>query len=189
LAYNLGEYEQCFVGRDGICWKEPNMINPASFGAATAMAVIIVLTGAADGLAQSKINERASERAIVPPLPPMRVKPGVIVGPIASPIVAPIGSPSRSAMPLRPPVPDHSFDHDRDHDRDRDNNRGAFAAGVAAGIAVGGALATPGPGVYYVPAPSPANDPVAYCTWMYSSYDPQSGTYIGDDGNPHPCPP
>jgi BA14K-like protein len=191
LAYNLGEYEQCFVGRDGICWKEPNMINPASFGAATAMAVIIVLTGAADGLAQSKINERASERAIVPPLPPMRVKPGVIVGPIASPIVAPIASPSRSAMPLRPPVPDHPFDHDHDRDRDRDhdNNRGAFAAGVAAGIAVGGALATPGPGVYYVPAPSPANDPVAYCTWMYSSYDPQSGTYIGDDGNPHPCPP
>jgi len=62
----------------------------------------------------------------------------------------------------------------------------AVAAGVAAGVVIGGAFATPG--IYNVPAPSPADDPVAYCTWMYSSYDPQSGTYIGDDGNLHPCP-
>ena len=165
------------------------MINPASFGAATAMAVILVLMGPAGTLAQSRVNERAGEHAIVPPLPPMRTRPGVIVGPVASPIVGPIGSPNRNAMPLRPPVPDHPFDHDRERDHDHDNNRGAFAAGVAAGVAIGGTLATPAPGVYYAPAPSSAADPVAYCTWMYSSYDPQSGTYIGDDGNPHPCPP
>jgi hypothetical protein len=159
------------------------MINPASFGAATAVALILVLMGPA--VAQSRVNEHASERAIVPPLPPMRTKPGVIVGPIASPIVGPIGSPNRTATPLAPPVPNRPFDHDRDRERER----GAFAAGVAAGVAIGGAVAAPVPGVYDVPMPSPTYDPVGYCTWMYSSYDPQSGTYIGDDGNPHPCPP
>ncbi len=166
------------------------MINPARVAAATAMALMLVVMGPADAFAQSKVNERAGERAIVPPLPPMRTRPGVIVGPIASPIVGPIGSPSRSATPL-PPVPNHPFDrdHDRDRDHERDRERGAFAAGVAAGAVIGGAVASPAPGVYYVPAPSPIYDPVGYCTWMYSSYDPQSGTYIGDDGNPHPCPP
>ena len=170
------------------------MINPASLGTAAAMALmILVVTGSADAFAQSRI----SERAIVPPLPPMRSKPGVIVGPVAgpivgpigSPIVGPIGSPNRNAMPLSPPVPNHPFDHDHDRDRDRDRERGAFAAGVAAGVALGGVVASPAPGVYYAPIPSPTDDPVGYCARMYSSYDPQSGTYIGDDGNPHPCPP
>ena len=170
------------------------MINPATL-AAMAMASIFVLPGGGDALAQSRLNERANERAIVPPLPPMRTRPGVIVGPIASPIVGPIaspivgpiGSPNRSAMP--PPVPNHPFDHDHEPDHARDRERGAFAAGVAAGVAIGGAVVAPPPGVYYAPMPSPVYDPVGYCTWMYSSYDPQSGTYIGDDGNPHPCPP
>jgi BA14K-like protein len=178
----------------GFSGAEPNMINPATL-AAMAMALIFVLPlpGGADALAQSRFNERANERAIVPPLPPMRTRPGVIVGPIASPIVGPfaspivghIGSPNRNAVPLPPPVPNHPFDHERD----RDHERGAFARGVAAGVAIGGAVVAPAPGVYYVPMPSPVYDPVGYCTWMYSSYDPQSGTYIGDDGNPHPCPP
>ena len=51
----------------------------------------------------------------------------------------------------------------------------------------------PPPGYYdggpaVVPGPVAA-DAIAYCMQTYSSYDPQSGTYIGDDGNPHPCPP
>ncbi len=169
--------------------RSHSIINPASFGAATATALILVLGQPA--LAQSKVNERANERAIVPPLPPMRTRPGVIVGPmpgpivgpITSPIVGPIGSSNRNATSPPPRTPNHPFEHENDRER------GAFAAGVAAGAAIGGAVVIPAPGVYYAPMPSPIYDPVGYCTWMYSSYDPQSGTYIGDDGNPHPCPP
>jgi hypothetical protein len=91
------------------------------------------------------------------------------------------------------------------------------AAGVLAGALVGGALAAPyygyGPGPYYPGAPSgyygypppapgyppPApgyaaqasasgGDPVAYCEQRFRSYDPQSGTYLGFDGQRHPCP-
>jgi BA14K-like protein len=31
-------------------------------------------------------------------------------------------------------------------------------------------------------------DDVAYCMQQYKSYDPQSGTYLGYDGQRHPCP-
>ncbi len=98
------------------------MINPASFGAATATALILVLTQPADALAQSRVNERANERSIVPPLPPMRTRPGMIVGPvpgpivgpITSPIVGPIGSSNRNATPLPPRAPNHPFEHEND---------------------------------------------------------------------------
>ena len=74
---------------------------------------------------------------------------------------------------------------------------------------IGGAIASQsygyygGPG-YYAPgyyddqyydegavavAPAPAGDDgVAYCMQTYRSYDPQSGTYLGNDGYRHPCP-
>ena len=81
-------------------------------------------------------------------------------------------------------------------------------AGFAAGALLGGALLAPryyapgpyyGPGPYYAPAPYYADpgpygadptggDPVAYCMQRFKSYDPQSGTYLGYDGNRHPCP-
>jgi hypothetical protein len=91
---------------------------------------------------------------------------------------------------------------------------GNIGAGVAAGIAgavIGGAVASqgyyggpgyyaPGPGYYddqyyddgtgavaVAPAPS-GDDAVAYCMQTYRSYDPQSGTYLGNDGYRHPCP-
>jgi hypothetical protein len=148
------------------------MINSRAVGAATAMALILVLAGPACGLAQSRINER-SEPANVLPRPPMRTyQPRPVVA-------APAASPYRNPAPVPPAAANRIGDHD--------GERGAFAAGVAAGIVLGGAAATPG--IYNVPAPSPVDDPVAYCAWMYSSYDPQSGTYIGNDGNPHPCPP
>src|SRR5262249_46551723 len=78
-----------------------------------------------------------------------------------------------------------------------------LGAGLVAGAIVGGALAAP----YYYPAPvyvapppvyygPPAygggapvgGAPVAYCMQRYRSYDPQSGTYLGYDGQRHPCP-
>jgi hypothetical protein len=34
----------------------------------------------------------------------------------------------------------------------------------------------------------PAGDPVAYCKQRFRSYDPQTGTYLGNDGQRHPCP-
>ena len=165
------------------------MINPASLAAATVVGLAVVLAGPNDGFAQSKINERPHERANPVPRPPMRTQQGVIVAPIGGPIVGPIASPQRNAVPVPSTPTNRVGDRDGDRDRDHDRDRGAFAAGVAAGVVLGGAVASPTPGVYYVPAPSPSDDPVGYCTWMYSSYDPQSGTYIGDDGNPHPCPP
>jgi hypothetical protein len=89
---------------------------------------------------------------------------------------------------------------DRDHDRDR--NRG-FVPGLVTGVVIGGALASQsygyygGPGYYEdqyydgpaASAPAPVgDDAVAYCVQNFSSYDPASGTYLGNDGLPHPCP-
>ncbi len=147
------------------------MFTSRGFGAMASMALILVLAKPADGLAQYRINERINERTNALPRPPMRTyRPGVIVGPIASP---------------PPAAANRSGDHDG-RIRDHDGERGAFAAGVAAGIVLGGAAAAPD--IYSEPAPSPEDDPVAYCARMYSSYDPQSGTYMGNDANPHPCP-
>ncbi|MGB8607518.1 MAG: BA14K family protein [Bradyrhizobium sp.] len=80
------------------------------------------------------------------------------------------------------------------------------AGGLIAGAIIGGALAAPygpgyypGPGYYggpgYGPPPGVAyrpppveGDGVAYCMQRFKSYDPNSGTYLGYDGNRHPCP-
>jgi hypothetical protein len=52
---------------------------------------------------------------------------------------------------------------------------GAFAAGAI----LGGALAAQ---PYY------GGDAVGYCMQRFRSYDPGSGTYLGNDGYRHPCP-
>src|SRR5882724_8192558 len=94
---------------------------------------------------------------------------------------------------------------------------GGFIPGAVAGAVIGGAIASQGyygdqgyyggPGYYYGDAPAPAyydnqyyddsatvaaapegGDDVAYCIQRYRSYDPQSGTYLGNDGYRHPCP-
>ena len=73
---------------------------------------------------------------------------------------------------------------------------GYFGGGFAAGAILGGALAAP----YYYPAPYYYGDPgyyyedaapdgaVDYCMRRFRSYDPNSGTYLGNDGRRHPCP-
>jgi BA14K-like protein len=81
-----------------------------------------------------------------------------------------------------------------------------FGAGFVGGALVGSALASPyyygygpyygpgpyyyGPGPYYYGAPGPAygGDAVAYCMQRFRSYNPNTGTYMGYDGRPHPCP-
>jgi hypothetical protein len=86
---------------------------------------------------------------------------------------------------------------------------GSVVPGVVAGAVIGGAIASQGYGYggpgYYAPgyyggdqyyddgggvavAPAGGDDAVAYCMQTYRSYDPASGTYMGNDGYRHPCP-
>jgi hypothetical protein len=85
---------------------------------------------------------------------------------------------------------------------------GAVVPGLIAGAVIGGALASGGyyggPG-YYASGPGyyddqyddgpvavapqvGGDDSVGYCMQTYRSYDPRSGTYLGNDGYRHPCP-
>ena len=84
---------------------------------------------------------------------------------------------------------------------------GALIGGAIAGALIGGAIASQGYGPGYAPGPGPAyydngyddgavavapppggDDSVSYCMQTYRSYDPRSGTYMGNDGYRHPCP-
>jgi hypothetical protein len=95
------------------------------------------------------------------------------------------------------------YDHDHDGDRDHHHGHGGFFPGVV----IGGALASgpyyndgyyAGTPYYDTPydnggsvveaAPSGDDDGVAYCMQRYRSYDPDSGTFLGNDGLRHPCP-
>lgn len=91
---------------------------------------------------------------------------------------------------------------------DRGGGGGAVVPGLIAGAVIGGALASgsyyggpgyyaSGPGYYddqYDDAPVAVapqvggDDSVGYCMQTYRSYDPRSGTYLGNDGYRHPCP-
>ena len=77
---------------------------------------------------------------------------------------------------------------------------GGFWPGVAVGVGVGSTYGYYDNSPYYddsygyyddsaVAAAPPSDDEaVAYCTQRYRSYDPASGTYLGNDGQRHPCP-
>ena len=80
------------------------------------------------------------------------------------------------------------------------HRRGGFWPGFGTGVIIGGALSGPygyygyGPGYYdddyYVDAPAVTVDSgsVAYCKQRFKSYDVRTGTYLGYDGQRHPCP-
>ena len=98
----------------------------------------------------------------------------------------------------------------------RHGGGGGFIPGAIAGAVIGGAIASQsrpyygggryyGGGAYYggsaydyddgyaegpvvQVAPGGGGDDVAYCMQTYRSYDPRSGTYLGNDGYRHPCP-
>ena len=80
--------------------------------------------------------------------------------------------------------------------RRRGYGGGALIGGLAAGALIGGAIASQaapapvyGAPVYGAPAYGPAGDDgTAYCMQRFKSYDPDSGTYLGFDGQRHPCP-
>jgi hypothetical protein len=85
------------------------------------------------------------------------------------------------------------------------HRHGGFWPGVAVGVGVGSTLGYYGNNYYgsspyyddsygyyddsaVVAAQPSDDDAVAYCTQRYRSYDPASGTYLGNDGLRHPCP-
>ena len=77
---------------------------------------------------------------------------------------------------------------------------GYYGGGLAAGAIVGGLLAAApyyGGGYYdgygydgygYGYEAPVYDSSVAYCVQRFRSYDPASGTYLGNDGYRHPCP-
>lgn len=77
---------------------------------------------------------------------------------------------------------------------------GGFWPGVAVGVGLGSTYGYYGNPYYYddsygyyddssvAVAPPVGDDSVAYCMQRYKSYDPASGTYLGYDGQRHPCP-
>jgi BA14K-like protein len=73
---------------------------------------------------------------------------------------------------------------------------GYFGGGFAAGAILGGMLAAPYyyPGPYYYGPPAyyyedgPPDGAIDYCMRRFRSYDPNTGTYLGNDGRRHPCP-
>ena len=78
---------------------------------------------------------------------------------------------------------------------------GGFWPGFAIGAGVGSAYGYYDNSPYYyddssgyyddsvvAEAPPAGDDSAAYCMQRYKSYDPASGTYLGYDGQRHPCP-
>jgi hypothetical protein len=76
---------------------------------------------------------------------------------------------------------------------------GYYGGGLAAGAILGGLLAAPyyGGGYYdgygydgygYASEAPVYDSNAAYCIQRFRSYDPASGTYLGNDGYRHSCP-
>jgi len=65
------------------------------------------------------------------------------------------------------------------HRRGYGGTAAGVGIGLAAGAIIGGAIAA---------SSAQAQQNAAYCSQRYRSYDPQSGTYLNNDGNRYPCP-
>ena len=65
----------------------------------------------------------------------------------------------------------------------RGGGNGALIGGLAAGAIIGGAIAAGA-----AQQNAQAQQGASYCAQRYRSYDPQSGTYMNNDGNRYPCP-
>jgi BA14K-like protein len=166
-------------------------IHAKGFGAATAIALILAIAAPAASHAENRIASHPA-RANTLPRPPMR--------PLQTGTV--IAAPAAQAQPPRvmSSAPSVAMGHaeERGHAGDHGHDRGPriIVVGVPSDYYYG-------PPTYYAPGyygdqysdggpatgPSPLGDTSASnCAQTYSSYDPQSGTYIGDDGMVHPCP-
>ena len=65
------------------------------------------------------------------------------------------------------------------HRRGYGGTAAGVGIGLSAGAIIGGAIAA---------SSAQAQQNAAYCSQRYRSYDPQSGTYLNNDGNRYPCP-
>jgi len=64
--------------------------------------------------------------------------------------------------------------------------RGGGWGGAAVGIGVGAAII--GGAIAASAAEQQRRDAIGYCMQRYRSFDPESMTYLGNDGFRHPCP-
>jgi len=64
------------------------------------------------------------------------------------------------------------------HHHGHDGGGAAVLGGLAAGAIIGGAIANS----------QAQSNAASYCAQRYRSYDPGSGTYLGNDGLRHSCP-
>ncbi len=69
-------------------------------------------------------------------------------------------------------------DRHRDRRRDRGDDGAGVAAGIFGGLLLGAIIANQ----------AQQNRNVDYCVRRFRSYDPRSGTYLGNDGYRHRCP-
>jgi hypothetical protein len=174
------------------------MITSKGFGAATAITVVLAIAAPGASHAEYRIaGHPAHVNAL--PRPPIRpLQTGNVVAAPASQALPP----RMQALPPRimSSAPSVAMGHAEDtgHAGDHGHDRGPriIVVGVPSAFYYG-------PPTYYAPGyygdeysdggpavgPSPLGDVNATsCALAYSSYDPRSGTYIGDDGLAHPCP-
>jgi hypothetical protein len=148
------------------------MISLKVLSTAAATALFLSMALPTQGFAESPGGSKASGSA--------EVRPGRAVRPAGSDI--------------RPGGADHRDGHAGE------SRGGVLVPGALTGAVVGGAIGSQGyGGAGFVDAPGYADDgsvaagaggddAVANCMQAHPSYDPQSGTYVDEDGLRHPCP-
>jgi hypothetical protein len=174
-------------------------IHAKGFGAATTIALVLAMaTPAASHAEFRSAGHPAHVNAL--PRPPMRPsQTGTVVAAPAAQALPPRVVPSAPSSVAIGHAEDTGHAGDQGHDRGHDPGR-RDARIIVIGVPstyYDGAPTYDAPGYYGdqysdggpATGPSPLGDTSASnCAQTYSSYDPQSGTYIGDDGIVHPCP-
>ena len=164
-------------------------IHAKGFRAATAIALVLAMAAPGASRAENRIAVHPAHVNALP-RPPMRpLQTGTVVA-----------APAAQALPSRvvPSAPSVAMGHAEDtgHAGDHGHDRGPRI------IVVGVPSDYYGSPTYYAPGyygdqysdggpatgPSPLGDVNATSCALASSYNPQSGTYIGDNGLAHPCP-
>jgi hypothetical protein len=170
-------------------------IHPKSFAIAAATALVVAMAAPSAGHAEYRMaGHPAPVNAL--PHPPMKpLQTGTVVAAPASQAQPPRIMPSAAPSVAMGHAEDTGHPGDQGHDRSPRDAR-IIVIGVPSAYYYGAAT-------YYAPGyygdqysdggpavgPSPLGEVNATsCSLAYSSYDPQSGTYIGDDGLAHSCP-
>jgi hypothetical protein len=174
-------------------------IHAKRFDAVAAIALLLAV--AASGSGHAEFREAGQPAHVnAPPRPPLRPPQARTV--VAAPIIVPALPPHIVQAPpprIAQPAPSIAMGRteDTDHGHDRAPRDASVIVGGVPSVYYYGAPTFYAPGYYgdqysdggpaVGPAP-PADTNAINCAQTYSSYDPQSGTYIGNDGNAHPCP-